>query len=143
MALEAHGARFFWSTSTVKATGASLNRLPELISYSGPSGGAAVIDITHFDSAAHEKLQGLPDEGNITLETNLTSAISETTGCLAKIRKMRDARQVGHLTLKYSTDTIIQALGYIISLTPSGAVDDKIGLSIVVEITGKATWTTV
>jgi len=141
MALEAHGAEFFWSTSTVRATGAT-SKVPEVLSYSGPSGGAGVIDVTNFNSTAKEKLQGLPDEGNITLELAMTSAIALSTGALAKMRESRDARKIGHYTLKLSTNVINEGLAYVTTLTPSGAVDDKIGLSVTVEITGKASWVT-
>jgi len=139
MALEAHGARFFWSTSTIRATGATV-KVPGINSYSGPSGGAAVIDVTNFDSAAKEKLQGLPDEGQITLEMSMTTLMGAATGALAKLRKMRDARQIGHYTLKLSTDLYNEGLAYVTTLTPSGAVDDKIGLSVTIEISGKASW---
>jgi len=141
MALEAHGMEFFWSTSTIRATGATC-LVDGVNSYSGPSGGAAVIDVTNFQSTAKEKLQGLPDEGNITLELSVSSEIALSTGSLAKLRESRDARRIGHYTMKLSTNVINEGLAYITTINPSGAVDDKIGLSVTVEITGKASWVT-
>ena len=72
----------------------------------------------------------------------MTSAIALSTGALAKMRESRDARKIGHYTLKLSTNVINEGLAYVTTLTPSGAVDDKIGLSVTVEITGKASWVT-
>src|SRR5215831_12400256 len=44
--------------------------LGEVISFDGPGGKAAIIDITNLASVAKEKLPGLPDEGTFTMTCN-------------------------------------------------------------------------
>lgn len=146
MALESHGVQFWWSTATACSTAGSTNLIGEIVSFTGPSGGAAIIDVTHLGSTAKEKLQGLPDEGNITLECNLTTKITDTAAGQGLLRRSRLDRTKGSFVLKTSTVVVggdavkVSAEGYVTTLTPSGGVDDKLGLSVTIEITGKATW---
>jgi len=144
MALEAHGTKLFWSTATASGTGATLS-VGELVSFTGPSGAAAVINVTNLQSTAHEKLQGLPDEGNVSIEFCLTTIFMAATGGQAGLRKSRIARKKGSFVLK--TSTLINAgdpirthgEGYVTTLSFSGAVDDKVAGSATIEITGKTT----
>ena len=147
MALESHGVQFFWSTATggTCATSATL-AVGEINSFTGPAGGAAIIDITHLRSTAKEKLQGLPDEGNFTIECNLTTLFTAATGAVGGLRRNRLERKMGSFKLKTSTAVVggdpvkVAGVGYATTLTPSGSVDDKLSLSITIEITGKTTW---
>jgi len=144
MASEAHGVKLFWSTATASGTGATLS-VGELVSFTGPSGAAAIIDVTNLQSSAHEKLQGLPDEGNIGIEYCLTTIYMAATGGQAGLRKSRLARKKGSFVLKTGTainagDPIrIHGEGYVTTLGLSGAVDDKLAMSATIEITGKTT----
>src|SRR5262245_33057464 len=52
-----------------------------LQSFSGPDGKATVIDKTDLDSAAKEKLMGLPDEGNISFDCNYVSGDAGQLAC--------------------------------------------------------------
>lgn len=138
MALESQGIKVFWSTATSHATAATC-AIDEVNSISGPSGGAGVIDVTHLLSTAKEKLMGLPDEGQITLECNLTSNLG-STGYQGNLRDSRESRKKGSFRLKLSTDNYIEGKGFVTTLNPSAGIDDKIGLSVTIEITGRASY---
>ena len=147
MALESHGVVFFWSTvAGGNGATAATNAIGEVISFSGPSGGAGIIDITHLGSTFKEKLQGVPDEGQLTIECNFTTYLSDTAANQGLLRASRGERREGSWTLKTSTvvtggdQVVIKGRGFVTTLTPSGAVDDKISLSVTIEINGKTTW---
>ena len=63
MAIEAQGSKLFWSASTAASTAVQVGGF---MGFNGPSGSAAVIDITTLGSTAKEKLMGLPDEGQLS-----------------------------------------------------------------------------
>lgn len=111
----------------------------ELVSFQGPGGSASVIDVTHLGSAAKEKRVGLMDEGQFTFELNLDTSDAQQTG----LRADRTARVLRNfeLTLTDSPATVISFSAYVLSVPIQGAVDDKIGSSITLEISGPVTWT--
>jgi len=139
MALESQGVKFFWSTSSAARSTSATCSIDEVVSFTGPSGAGGVIDVTHLLSTAKEKLLGLPDWGSISLEMNLTSNMG-STGYQGNLRDSYETRGKGSLCIKLSTDNYIDAKGFVTSVNPSGGVDDKLGVSVSLEITGKASW---
>ena len=140
MAIESQGVRFFFSTSTSLSTVAA-DKVGEVVSFSGPAGSAAIIDITNLDSTAKEKLPGLRDEGNVTLECNCQA----TNASQLYLRKAFKERLLRRVSLKmHETDDgpRIDFKAYCVGDSISGAVDDKITRSFTLEITGAASWTT-
>jgi len=109
----------------------------EVVSHDGPGGSAAVYETTHLRSTAKEKKVGLPDEGQLTLAINW---------CLATDRGQqeasiaRNARTEKNFKLTFSDDSTAEFTGYVLGLSASGAVDDKVSGSITIEITGAVTW---
>lgn len=110
----------------------------EIVSFNGPGGSASIIDVTSLDSEAKEKLIGLKDEGQFTLECNLVPDDAGQTG----LRSDRDNRTKRGfrviLTDDSQTTLIFQA--YVLGFSIGGGVDDKVSLSITLEITGQVTW---
>lgn len=138
MSIESQGAIFYWSTSTSLSTAISVG---EVTGFNGPSGSANVIDVTHLQSTAKEKRMGLRDEGQITLDINCVPGDSGQV----KLRECRAARTQGHWALKLNDTAITQldSHGYVTGYAVNGSVDNKVSLSVTIEITGGVTWSTV
>jgi len=137
MAIEAQGTRFFWSTSTSRST---VNAIGDIVGFNGPGGSAAVIDITSLLSTAKEKLVGLNDEGQLTLDLNFDR--SDTGQSL--MMTDRAARNLRRACIKFNDTSTTEAhfLCYCLGFSISGAVDDKVTANAVTEIIGPITWTT-
>jgi hypothetical protein len=115
--------------------------------FNGPSGQAAVIDVTTLNSTAKEKLIGLRDEGNITLDAFLvTSAATAQQQALIADRANRTLRA---FDIKFSDITPVvttsQPTGvnfdaYVSNFAITGAVDQAVTVSIGLEITSALKW---
>jgi len=139
MAIEAQGTKFFWSTSTAASTSASA-AIGEVTDFTGPGGQAGVIDITHMQSTAKEKLIGLRDEGQLSMTLNFAATDAGQTA----LRTDRAARTKKKATIKFSdtSTSIAQFDGYCLAFSISGAVDNKVTANAVIEISGAVTYST-
>jgi len=137
MAIEAQGTRFFWSTSTAVS---SAQEIGEVKDFSGPGGGAAVIDVTHLQSTAKEKLIGLRDEGQLTMSVNFNAT---DVGQIA-LKSDRATRTKRKALIKFNDAATNCAVfdAYCLLYQVTGAVDDSIAASITLEIDGAVTHTT-
>lgn len=137
MAMESQGCRFFWSTSTAQSTA---QKIGEVVDFSGPGGGAAVIDITHLESTAKEKMIGLRDEGQFSMTLNYNAT---DTGQIALIadRASRTKRK-GLLKMNDTATSCAVFKGYCLQFNIMGAQDNKITANAAIEITGGVTYTT-
>lgn len=139
MALESQGITIFFSTNTVASTAAAA-AIEEVNSFTGPSGAAGIIDVTHLLSTAKEKLVGLRDEGQVSLDINFIA----TGAVQTKLRESRAARTKGNLGIAFSdtAKTIAKMKCYVSGFSITGSVDNKLAGAVTIEITGPVTWTT-
>lgn len=139
MAIESQGTKLFFSTSTARSTGTSA-LIGEVVDWNGPDGAANPIDITHLQSTFHEFMMGLGDEGNISLSVNFNA----TDAGQSNLRTARANRYKRKALVKYNTTATncTEFDAYCLNYNVSGAVDDKVSGSIVLKITGKATYST-
>ena len=141
MAFEAQGTEFYWSTSTAASTGAA-NLIGEVTDFSGPGGQASIIDVTHLNSTAKEKLVGLRDEGQVSMTLNLSFS---DAGQIA-LRADRASRSRRKCVIKFNDNTTDAAKtkaifdGYCMGFSITGAVDNKVSANAVIEITGAVTY---
>jgi len=143
MALEAQGTKIFWSTATAAATVGAVSTaqlVGEITDFSGPGGAAAVIDVTHLQSTAIEKIIGLPDEGQFSFTVNY----NPTDAGQVALRTDRSARQRRAALIKFNDAATNAAKfdAYCQTFTPGGAVNGKVQANITLEITGVVTYTT-
>ena len=143
MAINSQGIQFIWTNGTAACTTAmdSTGSVGEIKSISGPTGSAGVLDITHLGSTAKEKMMGLPDEGQVTLEVNFgysTSGNDKQKDMIAD-RKARTKRQWGILFPDVSS-SLARGDGYITGFAITGSVDNILSANITVEIDGPVTW---
>lgn len=137
MAIESQGTIVFWSTSTALSTAQSV---AGFMSFNGPSGSAAVIDITTLQSTAKEKQMGLPDEGQISFDAiYLSTDVGQIA--LRTDRASRTRRKVA-IQLTDSSTQLLHADAFCTGFSVTGAVDDVLKASYTLEITGPLTFTT-
>jgi hypothetical protein len=137
MAMESQGTKLFWSATTAVSSAVQVN---EVTDFNGPGGAAGIIDISHLQSTAKEKLIGLRDEGQLSFSLNYNAT---DTGQLSLITD-RAARTKKKCLLKFN-DSVTHCArfdAYCMQFAITGAVDDKIAANAVLEITGAVTYST-
>lgn len=115
-------------------------KIAKVVDFDGPDGAAAVIDVSTLDSTFREKIMGLPDEGQISM--NLVFDPDDTSGQNAA-RTARTNRTRKSFRIVFNDDspqTQADFSGYVLSFTVRGAVDDAIRNSMTIEIDGAVTW---
>lgn len=109
--------------------------------FAGPTGAAAVIDVTHLQSTAKEKLIGLRDEGNVTLDL-FYDPINATAQQIA-LRDDRANRTLQIFDIKFADQDAAATSypsgmnfgAYVSNFSISAAVDNAITGSVTLEIT--------
>lgn len=133
-------------TTSLTVTGYDMGLIGEITDFTGPGGAAAVIDITHLQSTAKEKMIGLRDEGQLSMTLNLNATDSGQDGL-----KEDRAQRTRNLYDMILTDTTWDSSkmpsraswwGYCLQYSAAGAVDDKLVANAVVEIDGPVVYTT-
>jgi len=113
-----------------------------VVGFNWPTGAANVIDASHLGSTAKEKMLGLRDEGQVTLDVNFrpgTTAQDYMRTCRAN-RYMRKALiQLNDSTVELAKTKIIFD-AYVSGFSITGAVDQIVKGSITLEITGACTY---
>ena len=137
MSIESQGVKLFWSASTSYSTA---QQVGEVRSFNGPTGSANVIDITHLGSTAKEKLIGLRDEGQLSMDVNLNTSDAAQTALRAD-RASRALRKAAIKLTDASTSTLVFD-AYCSGFSITGQVDQQIMANVVLEIAAAVTWTT-
>lgn len=111
--------------------------VPEVLSFSGPSGSRSVIDVTSLASTGREKEVGIPDYGQITFEVNYSG---ENANHLA----LYDLFQSGlarefQIVFDRSPEEIYSCSAYVLNFQFQTGIDDVVKASITLEITGSVT----
>lgn len=108
--------------------------IPEIKSFSGPSGSASVIDVTDLSSAAKEKRMGLADEGQIQFTINYIPEDAVHAG----LRSDRASRTLRDFQMQYTDDgdTLWEFSGFVTGFSVSGAVDGVVEAQVTIEISG-------
>lgn len=114
----------------------------EVVGWSGPSFSAPVIDISHLGSTVKEKITGVYDPGEITLDINfMTSGQVGQRG----LRTSLASRVKSGIVIQLSTATTAQKIrgkGYVTGFSVQGAVDQAIKGSVTIALSGQVTWAT-
>lgn len=139
MAFETQGTEFYWSTSTAASTSTTA-LIGQVIDFNGPGGQANVIDVTNLNSTAKEKLMGLRDEGQLSM--NMFCAFGDAGQ--DNLRADRAARNKRKVVIKFNDSASYFAIfdGYCLGFSVTGAVDDAVKANCVIEIADAVTYTT-
>lgn len=133
--------------------GAAMTDIGEVTQFSVPSGSPSIIDISHLQSTAKEKMIGMIDEGQMTFGFNYQVATQSTASTdslhmvLQTDRKNRTKRTFDVLLTDYLNSTDATAVpskalfdGYVTGFSLSGAVDGKVEGNVTIEIDGEVRW---
>jgi len=143
MALESQGTRFFWTAATAGATVGAVStaqKIGEITDFGGPGGAAAVIDVSHLESTAVEKLIGLPDEGQFTMSVNYDP--TDAGQIALKTDRAARQRRAGVIKFNDAATNAAKFDAYCQNFSVTGAVNGKVQAQISLEITGAVSWTT-
>jgi hypothetical protein len=108
----------------------------EVISFDGPGGKAAIIDITNLQSTFKEKLPGLPDEGAFSMTANFSGS---DLGQQA-LQAARTAQSPVQMKITFVDTSTATFSAYVMEFKISGKADSKVEIAIPLEITGAVTW---
>ena len=134
-ALEAQGTLLKIADTTSPTSPLTFDTIPEIKSFTGPGGAAAVIDVTDLSSTGKEKRMGLMDEGQLTFTMHY---IPTETQHIA-LRTARATRVETKFQLVFTDDspaTTWEFSGFVTNFSTSGAVDGVIEANVTIEITG-------
>lgn len=132
-AIESQGVKIEVSSGSPTA----FATIGNVTSIKGPGGTASVIDVTNLLSSAKEKLMGLPDEGQVTMDINYDP--DNATHIL--LRGARRARTLCEfrLTLTDATATVLTFFAYVLGFSMDVAVDQAVKVSVTLEVDGAVT----
>lgn len=112
--------------------------IPDVVGIDGPSGSATIIDATDLDSTAREKVMGLMDEGQVTLNINYRP--DQTAHELLRAQRAAKALCLFKITFTDSAPaTTYTFSAYVTGFNVSGSVDNLVKASVTIEITGPIT----
>ncbi|MCG8430381.1 MAG: hypothetical protein MJA29_04335 [Candidatus Omnitrophica bacterium] len=125
--------------ATITITGHDMEAIGQVMGFNGPSGSANVIDITHLGSTAKEKMIGLRDEGQLSIDIIYDTGATALHTALKDDRATRTQR-IFDITLTDNGTASSQPSAfyfdsYVTNLSITGAVDDVVKGSITLEIT--------
>jgi Lambda phage tail tube protein, TTP len=112
--------------------------IPNVSTINGPSGSATVIDASDLSSSAREKVMGLMDEGQVTLEMQYMpdNAVHEY------LRLLRAGKTLGSFRITFTDGapaTTFTFTAYVTGFAVSVGVDQLVMVSVTLEITGSVT----
>lgn len=128
---------------SVGASPSSFTNIGNITGFKGPGGSATVIDVTNLSSVAKEKLMGLPDEGQFSIDLNFDPDNAQHQA----IRNARAARTPCEFKITFtdtaggSPATTAVFSGYVLGFEVSGAVDQAVKAVASIEIDGAVAWT--
>ena len=114
------------------------NTISEIKTFSGPTGSAAVIDVTDLSSSAKEKRMGLADEGQLSFTINYIPDNTQHT----LLRTRRASREETNFKMVFTDDspsTTWSFSAFVTGFAVSGAVDNVVEANVTLEITGSIT----
>lgn len=111
----------------------------EVRGFGGVGGGSSSeIDVTHFGSTAKEFLQGLKDEGEITVDCNFLPDDAQQQGMWAD-RTNATLRNFT-ITLTDSPATVFSLSAYVKAFEITGQYDDAVRATATLRVSGPVTW---
>ena len=133
-AIEAQGVTLKYSIGSPTTFAAIAN----VTGFQGPGGSASVIDVTNLDSTAKEKLMGLPDEGQFTVDINLDP--DDASHIALRGARAARTRTEFKVTFTDSSPATGSFFGYVLGFHIQAAVDQAVKVSMTIEIDGPVTW---
>ena len=130
---------------TTIAFGQSPTNVANVTEISGLDGDVEMIDVTSHDSggAYREKIASFIDAGQVSLEINFDPnnvTHRATTGGIIYLRDQR-ITETWRITFPGTPTHYVTFQAFVKNAGFSAPFDDKLGMSVTLEVTGPATWT--
>jgi hypothetical protein len=113
----------------------------QVVSISGPDGSAAEINVTNLDSSGVEIVPGIPDNGSVSLEVIYDQATATTKHATLYDARTSQVLQNLEIRLTDSPRTTLAFSAYVMQFSLSAGVDDKVGATFGIRVTGGVTIT--
>lgn len=120
------------------ATPGTYTSIAEIRSFSGPGGSAAVIDATTLLSTGKEKVMGLMDEGQLTLEMSFVPGDTGQQALLAD--RAAQLRKNFKITFSDANNATATFAAFVMGFTIGGGVDALTTATVTLEVTGAVVW---
>lgn len=134
------------SGSTITLEGHNMQDVGQVVSFNGPNQSANIIDITHLQSTAKEKLVGLVDSGDLSISVIFDNESSSTNLHDALERDLRE-RTNRKFDIKFTDDGTVSSQpsavyfeGYMTAFAMTGAVDDVLKADMTIAISTGIDW---
>lgn len=109
----------------------------EVTDFNTPDGEAPDIDVTHLGSTASEFLQGLPDNGNVSMSGNFVG--SDTAQSTLRTSRVAQTLKNYKITLTDSPATTFTFAAFVKSFTVNATTNDKLTFSANLRVSGAVT----
>lgn len=134
-----------FGTTISFGTGTGTTAVANVTSIAGLDGDTEVIDVTAHDSgSAHrEKIASFIDLGQVALELNFNPNVASHKAIAGGILYLRDQRTVETWKVTFP-GTPVHSVTFSAFVKNAGfdaPFDDKLGMSVTLEVTGSAAWT--
>ena len=116
----------------------NMSGVSNVTAISGPGGAASVIDVTNLASTFKEKLMGLPDEGQISLNLNFDP--DDTSHQALRGARASRTRTEFKLTLTDATPSTGTFWAYVLSFALDIGVDKQVTAAVTLEVDGPIAW---
>jgi hypothetical protein len=126
--------------------GENYDTIGEITGFNGPTGSANIIDVTNLNSTAKEKMIGLRDEGQLSLDLNLNASAESNQMLLKTDRANRTLRKFDIKLTDIGTTSAnhipsgMNFDAYVSGFAITGSVDNAVKASITLEITSAVKW---
>ena len=113
----------------------------QVMSISGPDGSTGEIDVTNLSSTIKEFVASLPDMGTVSLECSWDHATTANQHAAINTAFLAQTTKHWQIRLSDSPRTVLDFNAFPNAFSTSIGVDDKVGLTIGLRITGLYTIT--
>jgi len=116
------------------------SEIGQVMSISGPDGSASEIDVSNLASTAKEFVIGLPDNGSVSLEVSFDYASATANHDTLITSRTAQTLDTFQIRLSDSPQTTMTFTAYVTQFSLSLGVDDKVGATFGLRISGGVTF---
>lgn len=112
--------------------------IAEIRSFTGPGGQSAVIDATNLSSTGKEKVLGLQDEGQLSMELSFVPGDTGQQALLSD--RAASLKKKFRITFSDVNNTTATFDAFVMGFSVAGGVDALTTATVTLEITGAVVW---
>ena len=128
-----------WKFAAAADSPQAYSQIGQVISIAGPDGTTGEIDVTNLSSTAKEFVASLPDSGSVQMELSWDHKTTSTQHAALWTAFAAQVSGLYQIRFSNSPATTITFTAFPNAYSVSAAVDDKVGASLGLRITGAVT----